>query len=200
VRTWDEVRAVGRFLGRFPGPWWIAGGWAIDLWLDSVSRDHEDIEVSVLRQDQAALHVYCGAWPMFTPRNNEWVPLPPDVQLVLPEFQLQVRPPPDAPPDPSGLPPEFEFMLNDVEAGKWIFRPEPRIRRAWEYVRLPSTAGLPVTAPEVQLLHKARHHRPKDEHDFAQVRPHLNLEQRLWLRTALAQILPADPWLAQLEE
>jgi hypothetical protein len=52
----------------------------------------------------------------------------------------------------------------------------------------------------VQLLHKARHHRPKDEHDFAQVRPHLNLEQRLWLRTALAQILPADPWLAQLEE
>jgi hypothetical protein len=200
MRTLDEVRAVARFLDRFPGPWWIAGGWAIDLWLGSVSRDHEDIEISVLRQDQAALHVYCGAWPMFTPRNHEWVLLPPGEQLVLPEFQLQVRPPHAAPPDPPGLPPEFEFMLNDVEAGEWIFRPEPLIRRAWEYVRLPGAAGLPVTAPEVQLLHKARHHRPKDEHDFVQVRPHLSPEQRLWLRSALAELRPADPWLAQLDE
>ena len=191
---------MARFLARFPGPWWIAGGWAIDLWLGSVSRDHEDIEISVLRQDQVALHVYCGAWPMFTPRNNEWVPLPSGEQLVLPEFQLQVRPSPDAPLDPPGLPPEFEFMLNDVEAGEWIFRPEPHIRRAWDHLRLPGAAGLPVTAPEVMLLHKSRHHRPKDEHDFARVRPHLNPEQRLWLRAALTEIRPADPWIAQLEE
>ena len=200
MRTLDEVRAVGRFLAGFSGPWWVAGGWAIDLWLGSMGREHEDIEISVRREDQAAIRAYCAPWPILTPRDNHWVPLAPDESVELPEFQLMIRPPPTVLDDYPGLPPEFEFMLNDIEGDSWIFRPEPSIRRAWDRVRLPGAEGLPVTAPEVQLLHKARHHRPKDDHDFARVHTRLNSEQRAWLRTALAQIRPADPWLADLDE
>ena len=56
VRTLDEVFAVCRFMAGFPGPWWLGGGWAIDIWAGAPSREHEDIEICVLRRDQDAAH------------------------------------------------------------------------------------------------------------------------------------------------
>lgn len=191
---------MGRWLAGLPGPWWVAGGWAIDLWLGEVSREHEDIEVSVLRADQQALYAHCGDWRRFTPREDIWVPMGADEQLELPEFQVQVRPPALALAAHPGLPAEFEFMLNDVADGAWRFRPEPTIRRAWERVIVVGPFGIPAVAPELVLLHKARHHRPKDEHDFAHALPHLDAERRAWFRAALAQIRPADPWLTALDD
>src|SRR5690349_11434383 len=61
--TLEDLRAVARWLGDFDAPWWVAGGWAIDLWVGGVSRDHSDIEISILREDQARLYAYCGNWP-----------------------------------------------------------------------------------------------------------------------------------------
>lgn len=200
MRTLGEVRAVGCFLAGFAGPWWVAGGWALDLWRGTISRDHEDIEISVLRRDQELLYAYCAEWPRYTPRDDLWEPMLPGEELLFPEFQVQVRPPPSATVVYPGLPPEFEFMLNNVEDGAWIFRPAPHIRRAWDRAVLPGAYGLRVTAPELLLLHKARHHRPKDEHDFAQVHPYLAPDQRAWLRAALRALRPADPWLASLDD
>ncbi|HUS14408.1 MAG TPA: hypothetical protein VM536_05235 [Chloroflexia bacterium] len=199
MRTFDELRAVARFSEGLGAPWWIAGGWAIDCWLGTVSREHEDIEISVLRRDQAHLYAYCGDWPRFTPRDDVWVPMQPGEELVFPEFQVQVRPPATDVAMYLGLPDEFEFMLNNVESDEWIFRPEPTIRRAWHLLRLPAPGDLWVTAPEAVLLHKGRHHRPKDEQDFAVALPRMSSEQRAWLRASLAQIRPADPWLAVLD-
>ena len=36
--------------------WWIAGGWAIDLFLGKKSRGHLDIDVLILRKDQMIIH------------------------------------------------------------------------------------------------------------------------------------------------
>jgi len=37
--------------------WWAAaGGWAIDCWLDTESREHHDIEVVIRRCDQRIVH------------------------------------------------------------------------------------------------------------------------------------------------
>jgi hypothetical protein len=43
-------------LADFDAPWWIAGGWALDLFLDAETRPHGDVDVAVLRRDQLALH------------------------------------------------------------------------------------------------------------------------------------------------
>jgi predicted glycosyl hydrolase (DUF1957 family) len=59
-RTLDEVFAVCRFMADFLGAWWVGGGWAIDLWLGDQSRDHEDIEVCILRRDQHLVRSYCA--------------------------------------------------------------------------------------------------------------------------------------------
>ena len=63
-----------------------------------------------------------------------------------------------------------------------------------------SPVGLPVLAPEVQLLYKAKYHRPKDEHDFRRALPLFSAAQRAWLAQALREYHPADPWLAALED
>jgi len=44
----------------FKRPWYIAGGWAVDLYLGYVSREHGDIEILVYREDQTChwLFVY----------------------------------------------------------------------------------------------------------------------------------------------
>ena len=58
-------------------------------------------------------------------------------------------------------------MVADVEGEDWVYRRGARVRR-----RLASLAGrasvpgLPVLAPEVQLLYKSKDVRDKDQADF----------------------------------
>jgi hypothetical protein len=199
VRRLDELTAVCRFLDAFPERWWIGGGWAIDVWAGAPSREHEDIEICVMRHDQAALQAYCADWQFFTPVNDQWAPMAPGELLEFPRSMWQLRRSHEVP-AVHGMPPEFEFILNDVIDGQWIFRYDPEIQVPFERVFGPSPCGLPVTAPEILLLHKAWHiRRPKDEHDFQRVRARLSLAQRRWLRTQLARIRPTDPWRIQLE-
>ena len=50
--TFDETRAV---FAPLAVPWWIAGGWAIDVYLGRQTREHADIDVSMLRGDHPKL-------------------------------------------------------------------------------------------------------------------------------------------------
>ena len=58
--------------------------------------------------------------------------------------------------------------------------------------------GVPVPAPEVRLLYKAKYHRPKDERDFAGALPLLALARRAWPARTLGEYQPGDPWIASL--
>ncbi len=35
--------------------WWIAGGWALDLHLNRITREHDDIDVVILRSEHLLL-------------------------------------------------------------------------------------------------------------------------------------------------
>ena len=35
---------------------WFFGGWAVDLWVGRVTRDHDDIDVMVWRDDESRVH------------------------------------------------------------------------------------------------------------------------------------------------
>ena len=94
--------AVGGLLARFPGPWWVAGGWAIDAWAGGASRAHADLEISVLRRDLAALrtHLQPLGWGLARfasgPHGGDWVPLAPGEAVARPHFQLRARREPEA--------------------------------------------------------------------------------------------------------
>jgi Aminoglycoside-2''-adenylyltransferase len=47
--------AVGSLLSGLTVPWWITGGWAIDLAVGHVTRDHSDVNVMMLERDEHAL-------------------------------------------------------------------------------------------------------------------------------------------------
>jgi hypothetical protein len=198
LTTLDDVLAVCRFMNRFDAPWWVAAGWAIDLWLGEVNREHSDIEIGLLREDQRQLREYCTGWRFFTPVAHQWVPVAADAQLEYPdEFQYLIRAEARTA-LPDGLPDEFEFMLNNVRDGLWQFRPNPTIRLPYERAVLQSPLGMRVIAPEAVLLHKCRHLRPKDEQDFTRALARLDAAQRQWLHAAIAQIRPDHPWLERL--
>ena len=45
-------------------PWWIAGGWAIDLFLGRQTRTHGDTDVLICRDDQLAVQNLLSDWDL----------------------------------------------------------------------------------------------------------------------------------------
>ena len=93
---------------------------------------------------------------------------------------------------------ERQFFLDDREDSTWICRRDPSIRRPLAELTTSSARGVPIVAPEIQLLYKAKHHLEKDERDFRLALPRLGGARRRWLEEALAVVHPGDPWLEAL--
>lgn len=204
MASFKAIEAVDRVMAGFFRPWFVSGGWAIDLFVGQVTREHEDREVGVFRPDQAGLREHLSRRALFKavtgPEGGRWVPWAEDEWLELPVHQILAR--------PSGLgapvteqdrsPEEFEFFLNEAEDGVWRCRQSTEITRPAKQIYRVSNSGIPFLVPEIQLLYKAKWHREKDEHDFQTALPRMSRAQRAWLKAGLEVIHPADPWLATL--
>jgi hypothetical protein len=160
--------------------------------------------VGIFRQDQRALREHLSAWALFKaimgPDGGAWVPWTEDEWLELPVHQILVRPAGMGAPatEAERCPEEFEFFLNEAADGVWRCRRNLEITLPVEEIFLTSSIGIPIIAPEIQLLYKAKGHRPKDEHDFRQALPLLDATRRAWLKEALPRCYEQDPWLAEL--
>jgi hypothetical protein len=56
----EPVHALTELLSGLTVPWWITGGWAIDLAVGHVTRDHADVNVMMLERDEHALRGLTG--------------------------------------------------------------------------------------------------------------------------------------------
>src|SRR5439155_15489925 len=61
---WDPLGLdeAAELMRGFPAPWWIVGGWAIDLFVGRETRDHSDVDVVVRRADQEKLRERFASW------------------------------------------------------------------------------------------------------------------------------------------
>ena len=68
------VLAVRSLLSALTVPYWIAGGWAIDLAVGRVTRDHADVDIMLLERDEHALRTDfdAGRCPAHRPRRAIW--------------------------------------------------------------------------------------------------------------------------------
>ena len=160
-------------------PWWIAGGWAIDLFVGHQTREHHDVDVGLLRRDQADLHAALPGWELHCADPpgtlRRWLPdewLPTGIHDIWARSSVT-------------SPWQIQFMLNEADGDVWVYRRNPAITRPLGEIVRRSSEGWPYLAPEVQLLFKAKAPRPRDAADLAIALPRLDEPARLWLEAAL---------------
>lgn len=189
----EEVASTVRALmDGFAAPWCIAGGWALDLFLGRATRPHSDVELAVFRDDQARLHDQFAGWTLTARvdgRREQWRR---GARLELPVHEIHAA-------APEGRHPPLEFLLNEADGERWIFRRDPEIVLPLERAVVATAFGVSVLSPEIVLLFKAKAPRPKDEADFRSARPALADSRRAWLRSALLRFDATHAWLRALE-
>ncbi len=57
-----QPHEVAQLFSSLTIPWWIAGGWALDLFLGVQTREHRDIDVQILRRDQQVVRALLQQW------------------------------------------------------------------------------------------------------------------------------------------
>lgn len=179
------VELVAEAFEAAPFRWWFSGGQALELHLGRSWRDHDDIDVGVLRTELAAVYALLWRWDVhvaaaghLTPwrgealttdrhENNLWCRLTATGPWVL------------------------DVTIGEGARHTWIYRRDPTIQLDWDRAVLHTVDGLPYLAPELQLLYKSKEPRPKDDVDASHVIPALDVRRREWL----VHLLAADhPW------
>lgn len=184
-------REVPRLLSSVKSLWWIAGGWALDLFVGIETRAHEDLDVGILRRDVSQVLESMPGWEFFAAHGGRLERLVRAVPPGLEVHSLWGR--------PAGQPQwMLELMLDESEGASWVFRRERSIRRPVQLVTARTAEGIPYLAAEIQLLYKAKGVRAKDEADFRRVAPRLDSHAREWLREALTRLDARHEWLAAL--
>jgi hypothetical protein len=92
----------------------------------------------------------------------------------------------------------LDVFREPADGDTWMCRRDESIRLPYDRVIERTADGLPYLRPEIVLLFKAKHTRPKDDEDFAVVLPRLSAERRAWLADALRLVHPGHRWLGQL--
>ena len=184
---------VAGLFSAYRGRWWIAGGWAIDLFAGGSNRKHADIDIELLRSEQHLLHEVLPGWQIFACRfpGKDILHLwPAGEVLPLEVHDIWCRPTTDSPW-------ALQLMLMDHEGESWIYRRDARIGGLIDALGI-EAQGLPVIAPEIQLLFKSKGRLAKDEFDLDLALPLLNDDRRDWLINALTVSDPTNPWIERL--
>lgn len=191
-----EVLNAVRVLDGYNSPWAVCGGWAIDLFLDRMTRSHKDVDFLVLRRDQLFLqrHLLSKGWALEKAVHGSLLPWEADEWLDLPVHIIWCR-------NLHASPDFTEFLLDDAVDGYFIYRRDRSITFPAEKMILRSLAGVPILAPEIALLYKSGkpEEDPSTVSDFENVLPSLSLPSRHWLAAALRKINPEHIWLKKLE-
>lgn len=187
----DALGAAVDALRGCPAGWAVAGGWAIDLFLGRSTRPHADVDIAVWRDEQRELRRFLEPhWRVEVVDDHRLRPWAVDEWLALPlhEIHAQSRGEADR---------HLEFLLNERDASDWIYR-RSNERRALERAIL-RQGEVAFLAPEIVLLYKSKNPRDADDADLRAVLASMSLEQRDWLRHAVARQYPSHRWLARMD-
>lgn len=194
MTEWYEPTRVAGLLAEWGLPWGFAGGWGVDLFLDRRTRPHKDVDVAVLRRDQLAWqsHLLRGGWELQVAADERLAPWRPGEVLTPPIHGIWCR-------HASFAPGFLEILLNESAGERFLFRRDTTIQMDLRSAFVPAPSGLPVLAPEVVLLYKAKCADPEPHAaDFRNLLPVLGPTRRAWLAAALRRLHGNHPWIREL--
>lgn len=189
-RVWEPL-GVEEIVDLFAGvrtQWWVSGGVALDLFIGHPTRQHHDIDIEIPRAGLDAMLSHLPGWDPHTAHDGKLRPLgratdqPPQANGVW----WRVRP---------ASPWRFDLKLARVEGTEWVYRRHPRVQRPLKSVWWTNREGVPLIAPEVQLLFNAAADRPTDTNDAKAVIPLLDPQAHRWLIDAIRVAHPDSRWL-----
>ena len=166
LEAWDAW-PPGLMAERLAGltvPWYVAAGWALDLFRGRQTRDHEDIEIAVPADRFAEVAERFPDCEFFVPGGEVMVPFDVEEQ---PGHQTWAR-------ETATGKWRFDVFREPHDGDTWIYRRDERIRLPYSRVIAHDPAGIPYLVPELVLLFKAKSDRTKDRADVAAVRPLLD--------------------------
>jgi len=192
--TWQPLAVIDvvQLFARAPFTWGLGGGYAVEQFLGTAIRAHDDIDIVVFRDEQLRLQSWLVGWQLYAADPpgtlrpwlaDEYLP------IGIHDLWGHRR-------DAHAW--QLQIMLAEVAGDEWFSRRDHRIRGQRDDL-LVAYDGIPCVRIEVQLLYKARHLRPKDERDFRACLPRLYPEAKGWLADQLRQMHPdGHPWLPSL--
>jgi hypothetical protein len=206
----DCFHPLLEFIGLLSGlrkPWYVAGGWAIDLYLHECRRKHKDIDIAVFRKDQLAIQRYFldKGWKLWKYMEDSellepWVL---DEKLELPDRGIFAEP-------VNTNIESVDILLSEISGEQWWYHRDARITHPIKTLGMQSDLGIPFLSPHLVLLFKARHlyvdepnylsHRQADENDFKAAHELLTANSRAWLQRAIGMLYPDHPWLQYLRQ
>lgn len=185
-------REAAKLLGDLPAPWWIAGGWAIDLFLGRQTRPHADTDVALLRGTEPTLRACLPAWDIQIAHEGQFIPWD-GGPMARPYHQFWARPDAESPW-------ALEFMLEEHGGDTWVYRRDARVTLSIASLGRTVADGVPYICPEVALLYKARGKGvERNAADFESALAALSAGERRWLRAALILAHPGHTWIERLE-
>lgn len=187
------LRFVRDWFAAYQRPYWIVGGWAIDLFVGRISREHSDVDLLVLARDLDHLADVLEPRPVVQhPHTREmrtWRP----GEVLTPGPDTLVVPDLDSPAP-------IQILLAAADGEDWVYhRGSGSLRRPLPDVTLHSPNGLPFLTPELVLMFKANEQRPHDDADLDAALPSLGPDRRRWLADRLVRRHPDHRWLPCLQ-
>ncbi|WP_433361073.1 nucleotidyltransferase domain-containing protein [Actinoplanes sp. CA-142083] len=193
IEAWDawHPRRMADHLRDLEFPWFVAAGWAVDLFRGEQTRDHGDLEIGVPAGHFAAL-------PPLFPGLEFWVPVGEGVLTPMTAEALAGESHQTWAWDPAAARWRFDVFREPHDGEVWVCRRDERIRRPYREIIRRTDEGVPYLAIEATLLFKAKHKRDKDELDFTGALPLMSQAERGWLDATLGLVHPDHPWRARL--
>jgi Aminoglycoside-2''-adenylyltransferase len=189
-RAWTPAEAAQE-LAAVAIPWCVVGGWAADLFVGEQTRDHEDLEIAILREHFPQVRQALNALVFHVVGDGEVRRLQDEAEPSRDKHQNWGL-------DVAAEAWRVDVMLEPGDRETWVFRKDESIRAPRAFMVMRTTDGIPFLGPHGVLLYKAKSARTKDEADLSVCLPRMEENQRAWLATALETVHPGHPWLERI--
>ena len=168
------------------------GGYAIALDVGQPFREHENMDVSSgdVTGSLARLLAEWDCRPV-DPEGlfRSWAP---DAILPLHVHDVWCREGTDAPW-------RFSLLIDEADGDMWYARRDSTVRKPLADLTARQPGTPPFLAPDIQLYHKAKHLRAKDEQDLDMALPILTARQRTWLAERFTGLRRGAPVAARID-
>jgi hypothetical protein len=187
---WEPWRPgdVAARLAELDVPWRVSAGWAIDLFLGGERREHEDLEIAVPANRFGEVASPLGDLDFHVVTRGIAVPVAESAELMETIHQTWGL-------DRTANRWRVDVFREPFDDDGWVARRDESIRLPYAELIEQTPDGIPYERPEVVLLFKAKHARPKDEADLAAVLPRLSTERRALLADWIERAHPGHFWL-----